>query len=238
MNIMPSLRAAVQADAKTVGHDQEPTLYFDANGDFFFGSMPDSTTAAAVAQPPIHPTDDNKAKVVLADLSKLPVAAVQYALIGVGVLSGDPDGIAGPNTEKAIRAWQTKIGAAATGALTPEENIALVQEAAASKNQPESQNTYGIMLAIGLGVQEDPSQAASMFSRAAAKSAEAKTNLSLLSESARGIGNSEKPSRSFKFSPKRATIRAAPKVQLRSPQPGFLDDKEHPCGSACDLSPS
>jgi TPR repeat protein len=140
--------------------------------------------------PPDRPSkqapDSSDAANALGRVTELPPTLLQYALRGVRAYLGPIDGRAGGKAwQNGVRAWQRTSGLTATGSFAPEQIVRLVKEAA-DRGQPESENTYGIMLASGIGVQRDDSAAVMWFERAASSSAQGKYNLALMLRDGRG----------------------------------------------------
>jgi hypothetical protein len=147
---------------------------------------PDATASSDDVQQIAVVSETSEKAATLARVAQLPPVLIQYALIGTGVLTGDPDGQIGPRTHNAIVAYQHSERVAETGTLTPEETISFVR-AAAERGQPESQNTLGIMLANGIGLPKDEAAATKWFIKAADKSAQGKFNLALMLRDGRGV---------------------------------------------------
>lgn len=91
---------------------------------------------------------------------------IQAALGFLGFYDGEFDGKSGPKTLRAISEFQDSIGAVPTGRLQPPQIVQLVAKAAEA-GDPFSENTLGMMLASGAGVDQDPAAAALWFQRSA-----------------------------------------------------------------------
>ena len=118
--------------------------------------------AAALKALPAAPPDPQ----VLARAQELPMQLIQRALKDLGWLKGAADGIFGPATRRAIRAYQKSQGFSPTGTLTNEQIVVLIQQAAEA-GHGDSQNTLGMMVGAGIGVPKDPREAAYWFALAA-----------------------------------------------------------------------
>lgn len=130
-------------------------------------------------------TEPDRAK-ALSRVGELPPVLLQYALAGLGLYGGDFDGTVGPATRSGIKNFQASRSEPATGELTGEQTVALV-EAAAAKGHPESENTLGMMTALGIGIPKDETGSLRWFLRAAGRgSAQGKYNAALMLRDGRG----------------------------------------------------
>jgi TPR repeat protein len=129
--------------------------------------------------------------------TELPAHLIQQALEDVGFYSGRVDGLVGPGTRQAIRAYQAAQGEAQTGELSGEQTVALIRQAAAS-GHPKSENTLGMMAAEGVGVPQDARDAFRWFKSAADKGdAYGAYNLAILYRDGRGVASSVADARKY-----------------------------------------
>ena len=149
-------------------------------------------TAAAPTRQSVQPEEPASAapSAVLARAEEIPPRLIQQALKDLGFYSGIIDGIPGPGTRQAIRRWQRAQGADQTGALTPTEIVNLVRTAAEG-GHAESQNTYGMMAARGVGIPANPQLALRWLGAAADQgNAYAAYNLGLIHRDGLGVAPS------------------------------------------------
>jgi TPR repeat protein len=148
--------------------------------------LPAAAPVVAVAPPPLMPAQPDAAQAALARVGELPPALINFALVGIGVLSSHAKDRTDDAVGHATAAWQSSIGAAPTGTLTPQQTVALI-EAAADAGQAESENTLGMMRASGIGVTRDDAAAVGWFTKAATSSGQGKFNLALMVRDGRGV---------------------------------------------------
>lgn len=123
----------------------------------------------------------------LARVGEVPPNLIQYALVALGRYDGAIDGDLGPGSRRAIEAFQRGLGAPASGSLSPEQTVALI-EAGAKQGQAETQNTLAMMLASGIGLPKDERAAVEWFARAAKQgNAYAAYNLAIMYRDGRGV---------------------------------------------------
>ncbi|MCA8906730.1 MAG: protein kinase [Rhodospirillaceae bacterium] len=115
--------------------------------------------------------EDPRDAAALDRAASIPPRAIQQALQGLGYYSGRNDGIIGPASRAAIRAFQSEIGEADTGELTPQQRV-LVVELAAEAGQAQSQHILGSMYATGTGVAMNRGEARRLLELAAAQGLE------------------------------------------------------------------
>lgn len=153
--------------------------YAKAQLSMLLNLLPSSPQPPTVPSAP-GPAVSSAATAALAQVGKLPPVMLQHALIALGHYSGKADGDLGPNTRRAVEAFQQSREQSATGTLTPEQTVVLIR-AAAETGQAQSQNTMGLMFATGVGVEKDAAEAVKWFRRAADQGdAQGKTNLALM----------------------------------------------------------
>ena len=141
---------------------------------------------------------------------------IQQGLAAAGFDPGGADGVFGPGTRAALRAWQRARGASATGYLTRESAAELRAEGAEARaaalerlrlaednrvnrlqraaEQPHAsaQHKLGVMYAKGRGVGRDDTEAVRWFRRAADNgSADGQTWLGHMYQNGRGVGQDD-----------------------------------------------
>ena len=122
----------------------------------------------------------------MAKVNELPVMFVQYGLIALGFPIADPSGIVDTQTRRAIRAYQSSIGATQTGDLTPRQTVDLVLAAAAVGDQ-HAETAIGVMTASGIGFDQNDQVARMWLTRAADRGNKyAQANLAVLYRDGRG----------------------------------------------------
>jgi hypothetical protein len=111
--------AAVPSAASSSGHDETTPLLAPANasGNGQTPSAPDLPVSGAPAERDLETGFGSAADEVLA-FDRALGREVQAALNAAGFSVGQPDGVIGQRSVKAISDWQSKQGFAATGALT------------------------------------------------------------------------------------------------------------------------
>jgi TPR repeat protein len=125
-------------------------------------------------------------RAALEKVNELPVMFVQYGLIALGFPIADPSGIVDTQTRRAIRAYQSSIGATQTGDLTPRQTVDLVLAAAAVGDQ-HAETAIGVMTASGIGFDQNDQVARMWLSRAADRGNKyAQANLAVLYRDGRG----------------------------------------------------
>ncbi len=85
-----------------------------------------NTTSTTTAKPKPEGTTKRVERIHSAEDLRTQNRAVQEALNRRGFSAGSVDGVVGPRTRAAISAFQTSIGATATGTLTPEQEQTLL----------------------------------------------------------------------------------------------------------------
>lgn len=155
------------------------------------------------------------AEAALARVSEIPPHIIQYALHELGHYKGALDGLIGPGSRRAIRAFQQARGYAVTGKLENRQTVSLIQFAAKA-GYPHSQNVLGMMAASGVGVVQDEAAAKRWFEASAAQgNAYAAYNLGLLYRDGRGVAKSVERARTY-FEQARAGGYAQAVVALKS----------------------
>lgn len=173
-----------------------------------FGRMDDVLVAWPGGKPAARPKLDGSggqaatasapagaAAAALARVGEVPPNLIQYALAALDHYDGAIDGGLGPGTRRAIEVFQRGLGAPATGTLSPEQTVALI-EAGAKQGQAETQNTLAMMLASGIGLPKDERAAVDWFGRAAKQgNAYAAFNLAIMYRDGRGVAASREEAR-------------------------------------------
>jgi hypothetical protein len=96
----------------------------------------------------------------------LPLDKVQEALKSAGFYSGRVDGLNGPGTARALKAWRDEVGSTGTEKeLGPIELLVLLQQVA--DNSPPSLALLGLFHAQGIGFSKDVEVGRDMLQRAA-----------------------------------------------------------------------
>lgn len=140
----------------------------------------------ATASAPLPSASDQQRVQALARAGELPPVLLQYALSGLDLYQGNFDGTVGPATRSGFKSFQALRSEPATGTLTNEQIVELVQMAAATAH-PESENTLGMMSALGIGVRKNETEAFRWFRRAADRgNAQGKYNAALMLRDGRG----------------------------------------------------
>lgn len=143
-------------------------------------SPPVPPPTATAALPPPNPSPPPGATAALARVGELPPALLQYALTALGHYSGAVSGRFGSTSRRGVEAFQKSQKQTVTGTLTLEQTVLLIRTAAGT-GQPQSQNTMGMMFAVGVGVEKDAAEAVKWFQRAADQGdAQGKHNLALM----------------------------------------------------------
>lgn len=154
-------------------------------------SAPASATSGTTVEPP------SQAELALARAGEIPPQIIQYALHELGHYRGQLDGLIGPGTRAAIRAFQQSKGFVATGELNNAQRVTLISDAAQA-GHPNSQNALGMMAASGVGVVKDQVAARRWLQAAAAQgNAYAAYNLGLLYRD--GLGGSRSLSEAQRY---------------------------------------
>ena len=109
------------------------------------------------------------------------VAQKKSSLTALGYPAGRIDDVHDATLRLAVSAFQDDLGEEVTGALTPFQTVALVCGGAEVANDMRSQETLGIMYAVGLGVPRRTESAITWLETAAKRgSPDAAWNLALL----------------------------------------------------------
>ncbi len=119
-------------------------------------------------------------RAALARMEEVPMAELQWALKGLGLYEARVDGLPGPGTRRAMRAFQKMIDAPRTGELDNAQKFRAILMAA-ERGYPASQNTLGILYAAGIGAPQSAAEAARWLRQAARQGHEgARANLERL----------------------------------------------------------
>jgi Caspase domain/Sel1 repeat len=127
-------------------------------------------------------------RAAMAQIDRIPKNFIQFGLIALDFPLDDVNGILDEPTRRAIRGYQSSVGADQTGELTAQQTIDLLL-AAASTGNSHAETAVGYMTASGIGLDRDYLLARAWLSKAAQQEDPyAQVNLAMLFRDGLGVG--------------------------------------------------